>query len=281
MSWSSINPVSMGQEIGQKIADSLKKDFNPEEIKSRSPSEQQMKEIVSSLGQISRTAGQEFDKKDIQKNPEELQKFIFQNLLSTMELFCENVMKQPSTPYIEVGVAEAAFTSAKEAKPIVATDSLATCIGVAIYDPDNKWGGVIHFSHPDELENSKDELKKEILSRNPSSLQLHFRGGIKGQSVQLFEKVKNWTESFSDFTNVEVVSSSVMKHEYFDKNGNPNMMSLSLDTRNGKVEEYDRKDNPYAEERKQIDSQDQLEGKLLNQTFGNIDKQRKIKIIYS
>lgn len=156
--------------------------------------------------------------------------------------------KLPPNLIAECGVSEASFSNALDRKPIVATDSLATCVGVAGYDKDNKYGFVIHFAHPGEIDESGRMLCDKIRALNPKEpIQIHLRGGIKGQSESLVLKIEQWIELCNKSScPMEIVSKEVCTKDLLNEQGFANGMSLSLDTRDGTISEYDADANPFS-----------------------------------
>ena len=47
---------------------------------------------------------------------------------------------------IEIGIAEMAVTNSST---VLVTKSLGSCVGIILYDPDSKIGGLVHVMHPD------------------------------------------------------------------------------------------------------------------------------------
>lgn len=94
----------------------------------------------------------------------------------------------------QAGVAEAVFSKSDGPYHTLTTRGLTTCIGVAGYDPINRFGFVVHFSHPAEVKNSADDLIGRISAyktHNPASpLFIHLRGGYKNASEGLLKQVE-------------------------------------------------------------------------------------------
>ena len=75
------------------------------------------------------------------------------------------------------------FSHKGDYRPILVTDSLATCIGVAGYDPMSKFGFVVHFTSEAEVEASGamllDRLRVYREQNSSAPLLVHLRGGIQ------------------------------------------------------------------------------------------------------
>ena len=99
-------------------------------------------------------------------------------LLQILSPMIEEVLKSPPITIVDCGVNEAAFTHAKDPRPIAATDSLATCIGIAGYVRENKNGFVFHIATESELKASKEMLFEKIMEMSRvNPIELHLSGG--------------------------------------------------------------------------------------------------------
>lgn len=154
------------------------------------------------------------------------------------------------------GVSEAVFSHAGDDHPILATDSLGPCIGVAGYDPMNKFGFIIHFAIDGEVDRSGSSLMDRIRAYRSGNtnapLLVHLRGGIKGWSESTLVKIKEWIAA-KDLNSI-IASENTLKEvsEEFIPG------SIRLDIRTGVCEKYDYETNPYSKKIKREEEFSQL-----------------------
>ncbi len=202
---------------------------------------------------------------------------ILTSIVKEAELF-------PLNEIAECGVEEAVFTHALDRRPIVATDSLATCVGMAGYERENRFGFVIHFTVEDALEASKEMLLEKIkqMSKDSHPIEIHLRGGIAGHSEPLVAAIEEWVRSSSELgCQMIIVSKEVLTEGLLNASGTPNTMSISLDTRDGTINTYDSSTNPYAATRPQVNSAKEADD-LFDKLFMKVISEKpEIKIVYS
>lgn len=212
-------------------------------------------------------------------------KFMTDGFLEVIKAMEVEADRLPRNFTAHCGVNEAVFTHAQDRRPIVATDALATCIGIAGYDPTNEWGFLIHFTTEDELAESMHMLNREIYQRikNPAitPIQIHLRGGIKGLSEPLLVALEEWVASLNEKgCLMEIASKQVLTEGLLDRDGLPNSMSLSLDTRDGAVSEYDSRKNPFV--KKPVVQNAQDVDSIISDVMMNVAIRKPgIKIAYS
>lgn len=211
-----------------------------------------------------------------------VQEFIktqFTSLFSTIE---EIVRSQAPDLIRKASLSEAVFSHKDDYHPILATDSLATCIGVAGYDSMNKFGFVIHFTSENEIKASGamllDRIRAYREQNTNAHLLIHLRGGIKGMSEPLLTKVKEWLTSTD--LNIIIASEDTLQSPIFPGVGIPKVPgSIKLDVRTGTCETYDSKINPYSNEKKKDISE--LNSNFMVELFVQVaTKKPEIRIVY-
>lgn len=208
--------------------------------------------------------------------------FMTDGFLKIITSIVKEAESLPLDSIAECGVNEAAFSNALDQKPIVATDSLATCIGIAGYESESRSGFVIHISTEDNLEASKEMLIEKIMQLSMKyPIQLHLRGGIKGLSEPLMEAIERWIKSASEKgCQMVVVSKEVLTEGLLSSSGVPNTMSISLDTRNGAVSSYDCSINPYAKQKIQISNSKEVDDIFTQLIVKSALEKPEIKVVY-
>jgi hypothetical protein len=136
--------------------------------------------------------------------------------------------------------AEAAFTIATDKKPIVATYGAGPCIALGGFDATNKIAFIVHFSNAGEVKKSGGlifyNISMLVKEKITKPIQLHLRGGIEGTSEATVNAIKVWMRQRVDLP-MEVASEDILAKSLKRK-------SLSIDSRNGEVAEYDPQANP-------------------------------------
>ncbi|KAF3362062.1 hypothetical protein PHSC3_001373 [Chlamydiales bacterium STE3] len=144
----------------------------------------------------------------------------------------------------ETLIAEASFTVGTDKKPIVATYGCGPCVALGGYEPTNKIAFMVHFSNAREVRESEGlifyNITKLMKKKITSPIQLHLRGGIKSHSEPTIEAIKIWMRLRKDLP-MEIVSEDIL-----DKRGLFGGKSLSIDSRNGAISEYNPLDNPQT-----------------------------------
>lgn len=239
--------------------------------------------ISKALSELSFQGEEKFGslKEDELLDSKEFIEFMSQGFLKILNSLAVAASQLPPNTIAEGGVCEAVFSNSFDKKPVVATDSLATCVGVAGYHSKSNFGFVIHFATEQDLEASKLLLIEKIIAMSPDTLttpiELHLRGGVKGMSEPLVESIEQWVSENS--TILQINSKNVL-HPFVDKLGYPSQMSISIDTRNGQISEYDRTKNVYAKQKKNVASAEELD-KLFFNTFNQFAaKKSGIEVVY-
>jgi len=211
-----------------------------------------------------------------------VQDFIKTQFSSLISSVVEIVGSQVPDLIREASLSEAVFSHKGDYHPILVTDSLATCIGVAGYDPINKFGFVVHFTGEDELKASGAMLLDRIHAyreQNTSApLLIHLRGGIKGMSEPLLEKVKEWLIP-TDLKSI-IASEDTLQSPIFPGVGIPKVPgTIKLDVRTGTCETYDPMINPYSKKKKKDVSE--LDSNFMTELFVQVaTKKPEIRIVY-
>lgn len=142
--------------------------------------------------------------------------------------------------------AEASFTIATDKKPIVATYGCGPCVALGGYDPTNKIAFVVHFSNAGEVKEAGGmifyNIAKLVKEKITSPIELHLRGGIEGQSENIIKAIKLWMNQREDLP-MKIASEDILGSGRLSGG-----RSLSIDSRNGTVSEYDPMDNPKSRE---------------------------------
>lgn len=145
---------------------------------------------------------------------------------------------------------EASFTIATDKKPIVATYGCDSCVALGGYDATNKLAFIVHFSNAKEIRGSSGliffNLLKLIKIKIKNPIQLHLRGGVEGRSDEIIKAIKVWMNLREDLP-MKIASEDILNER--EVNGK----SLSIDSRNGQVSEYDPSANPEAREITDLD----------------------------
>ncbi|MBA2368280.1 MAG: hypothetical protein H0V82_04565 [Candidatus Protochlamydia sp.] len=269
------------QSAGRRLAKEISKEIEGsaiEALKQGGLTKDQIANIHATVQQMTSKAEQKFgpscDLLDLR-----LQEYIKTQFTSLISSIVETVENQVPDLFREAWLSEAVFSHKGDYHPILATDSLATCIGVGIYDPMNQFGCVIHFTHEGEVEASGAMLLDRIkFYREQSSnapLLVHLRGGIKGMSESLLAKVKGWLTTAH--LNTIIASEDTLQAPIFPGIGLPKVPgSIKLDTRTGTCETYDQKLNPYSI----YQTKDCSKINLDKIVIGTLSKKAEIKIVY-
>ncbi len=188
------------------------------------------------------------------KIPEEMQKLLDSLEFDTLHAPSRvtSSKKLNGDEIAEALQAEAAFTIATDKKPIVATYGAGPCVALGGYDATNKIAFVVHFSNAGEVRKSGGlifyniaKLAKEKIEK---PIQLHLRGGIEGQSEATVEAIKLWMKQRDDLP-MEIASEDIL-----DSGMSFGGKSLSIDSRNGEVAEYDPMANPSSRGMSELDA---------------------------
>ncbi len=163
---------------------------------------------------------------------------------------------------------EASFTIATDEKPIVATYGASFCIALGGYDVTNKLAFIVHFSNVREVTKSSgiilDSISKLAAKKIEKPIQLHLRGGVKGYSEAMIEAIKLWMKIRSNLP-MEIASEDVLNSTL-----GLCSQSLSIDSRNGEVAEYNPMDNSKHRDMSELD--------IMHARFSTINP--SIKIAY-
>ena len=132
---------------------------------------------------------------------------------------------------------ELAITIATDKKPIVASYGAGPCVIVGGYEAINKIAFIVHFSHEGEVRTNghcifynTSKLAKERITK---PLQIHLRGGVEETTSEATVKaIRIWMTARKDIP-MESASEEILG------NGFGGGKSLSIDSRNGTVSEYD------------------------------------------
>lgn len=276
------------EELGKKIIDSITPSL-PDLSKMRQiemPETVKERLIASTLEQLAKKAEGIFKTpNDALFDSPEFQEFMSKGFLSILTSIVKEAEQLPPNTIAECGVDEAVFTHALDPKPIAATDSLATCIGVAGYERQDQFGFVIHFASEAALESSKEMLIEKMMqmSKKPMNnpIEIHLRGGIAGLSEPLLEAIEKWIKLASvKGCPMTIMSKDVLTKGLINESGIPNTMSISLDTRNGTLNTYDSSTNPYAKQKIQISNAKELDDIFTKVFIDTAVKKSEIKITY-
>lgn len=266
---------TLGKEIISKLESS-----SIEALKKGALTSHQIENVHESLKKMALQADQLFGKPDISDlKAQEFIKTQFSFLLSSL---VETVSNQEPDLIREAGLSEAVFSHKGDYRPILTTSSLATCIGVAGYDPMNKFGFVIHFTGENEVQASGAMLADRIRAykdqNSNAPLLIHLRGGIKGMSEPLLEQVKEWLLTMDQ--NTIIASEDTLQPPIFTGIGIPKVPgSIKLDVRTGTCELYDPETNPYhIDKKKDIN---EVNSNFMTELFVQVaTKKPEIRIVY-
>jgi hypothetical protein len=145
--------------------------------------------------------------------------------------------------------AEASFTIATDKKPIVATYGCGPCVALGGYDAINKIAFIVHFSNAGEVRNCGHlifyNISKLIKQKITIPIQIHLRGGWQGKSEPIIEAIKRWMKGREDLP-MEIASEDILCKPYSGSK------SLSIDSRNGQVADYNCLSNPKSRDITQL-----------------------------
>lgn len=157
---------------------------------------------------------------------------------------------QAMIPKNKTGIAEAhqsevVFTLSTDKNPIVATFGCSPCVAAGGYDPTNQLAFVVHFANANEVRKCGGIVFYNIskLASKPltAPIQIHLRGGIKNCSEDIVQAIKIWMRQRQDLP-MEIVSEDLYGYS----------QSLLVDSRTGKVGNYDPLSNPDHRNRSDI-----------------------------
>ena len=121
----------------------------------------------------------------------------------------ENFQKfkaQPTEGNIQVLQGEYAITKADDPNPILSTFGLDSCVGLLLYDPEVKCGGLAHVDYESEIVNVFNEMleklkkfggKKFKFGYTPNIDLMRKEYGIKGRCQDLISEEFELPEDFS------------------------------------------------------------------------------------
>lgn len=159
----------------------------------------------------------------------------FTNLKINNTNCVESYQKLDGDKITEALQSEAAFTIATDKKPIVVTYGCKPCVALGGYDETNKIAFIVHFSNLNEVRGSWRlifyNIEKLVKTKIEKPIQLHLRGGIKGQSEGIIEAIKIMINQRQDLP-MEIASEDILGDGFGSK-------SLLIDSRNGEVSKYD------------------------------------------
>lgn len=275
-----ISSQNLGEAIAKEIISKLGQS-SIETLKQGGLTSNQIDDVHNRLQQMAIQAEQLFGKSD-DLSDLKVQEFIKTQFTFLISSIVETVKSQAPDLIREAGLSEAVFSHKGDYHPILTTDSLATCIGVAGYDPMNKFGFVIHFTGEDEVKASGTMLLDRIQAyreqNTKAPLLIHLRGGIKGMSEPLLEKIKEWL--LPTDLNIIIASEDTLQPPIFPGIGIPEVPgSIKLDVRTGTCEVYDPKTNPYYKDKKKDISE--LNSNFMTELFVQVaTKMPEIRIVY-
>lgn len=147
-------------------------------------------------------------------------------------------------PIMVVLQSEAAFTTAADCKPILATHSCNTCIAIAGFEVKNKMAFLIHVAFDRELVASGDAILSNIAKfmrkRIESPIEIHLRGGVEGLSDKSVRYIKNiWMKARADLP-MKLVSEDILSDDINSSK------SLFIDSRNGEIGDYNPRQDPFT-----------------------------------
>ena len=211
-----------------------------------------------------------------------VQEFFKQSFAELISSIAETVSHQLPDSIREAGVSEAVFSHEGDSRYTLATDSLATCIGVAGYDPVNRFGFVVHFADECEVEKSGALLMGRVHTyreqNGDAPLFIHLRGGIQGMSEPLLAKIKQWLNSSALPT--IIASENTLQSPIAPGIGLPKIpASIKLDVRTGTCETYAAETNPYSYLNEQRDA-GEAAPHFTRDLFIQASQRRDIRIVY-
>lgn len=171
--------------------------------------------------------------------PESLQKLLYDLQLQFDEFEITSLKTHSTTvdEIAEVLQSEAGFTISTDKKPVLATYGCGSCVALGGYEPTNKIAFIVHFSNANEVRQFGDHIftniSKLAKQKIEAPIQLHLRGGVKGQSEAIIEAIKIWMKQRDDFP-MEIVSEDILNSEK-----SVGGKDISIDSKTGEVSIYD------------------------------------------
>lgn len=247
-------PLMIGKDASEEAQKVLEEKFGGEcidDFKRGGLRPEQLKNIELSFEKMAEETRSHFGEYDPSKlEDKDVQQFIESQFLGLIASLHQTVKSQEPNEVVEASMSEAVFSSADDYRPILATDGLATCIGVVCHDPINKAGFAVHFAGKDQVETSCALLMERMQAYRKGQvngpLLFHLRGGIDGMSEDTLAAVKEWIRGFGPLACI--ASEDVLK-EPFPGTGFPKAGpgSIKIDLRTGVCGEYDYTKNPYSQ----------------------------------
>jgi len=278
----SIKPIEhFGEAVTQSLTSRLPDLTHASQLELSEADKERL--IFSPLEELAKKTEAIFGTSDEALQSPDFPEILAEGFLQILTSIVREAEKLPPNLIAECHMNEVVFTHASDPKPIAATDSLATCVGIAGYEKKSKSGFVTHISTEVEFETSKAMLTEKILQiateeKNP--IEIHLRGGIKNSSEPLVDAIEEWVNSLSERGYpIKILTKEVLQEGFMSPSGIPNSMSISLDTRDGTLSTYDSSQNPHAKPKMELSAEKVDE--MLTQAFVDLAlKTSKIAVAY-
>lgn len=204
------------------------------------------------------------------KKPGVLQE-IAEELEGVFASMFDSVAINPPDEIREAGMSEIVISNARGLHPVLTTYGLGPCVGLAGYDPMNRFGFVTHIVTDSEIEKSGKMLLERIQAyrqeHSSAPLFIHLRGGIKGVSESTIGLIKQWMQESGIL--MFVVSEEILAEPILPGTMIPEVPgSLRLDVRTGSCERYDPKTNFYAKKPQSFSVTEGMRGQVFQSHQG-------------
>ena len=168
------------------------------------------------------------------------------------EIFQENIYPGSLDDVVEIIQTQVGITCSKDKKPVLATYGVASCISLIGYEPNLKRGFLAHL---DSLTNEVSQTIVGNLSKFPEN-QNYELCLIGGNSLTNKDYVQKIIDSFTKNHFNSQIKFKIVKNDLF-KDDESGSKSGALDTRTGKIYEYDAiragTNNSIKKQRKNLD----------------------------
>lgn len=148
----------------------------------------------------------------------------------------------------DVWQAEVGITNSTDSSPILGTDGLGPCIGVAGWDPNKKIGFLAHFHSEEQIQKCFNKIFSALKSCLNSSEKSYFEVAIVGGENDIDASY----DDRHDMIKAELLKDEEIKcrvvYEDIARTGD-STRSLLIDTRNGIISSYNSINNPNVHRR--------------------------------
>lgn len=150
--------------------------------------------------------------------------------------------KRDYADMVEIFLGEYAISKSTDKKPVLATDHLATCVGVVGWSPKERVGFLAHYDHITAITDSIyvlcHDLSKEVTL--PTEFEVRLAQGCNMDKGKLVDLIKERLKESKDIT------MKLLEEDLEGETADFKQKSIALDTRTGEVYSYNSDENPEA-----------------------------------